>query len=69
LFIPRFKRSAAWGLVALLLAIFPANVYQAVANIRLGGMMNSRVYQWGRLPFQALFIWWVLWSTSPTKQK
>ena len=30
LLIPRFKRLAAWGLVALLIAIFPANIYHAV---------------------------------------
>lgn len=65
LFVPRFKRTAAWGLVALLIAVFPANVYHAVKNIRLGGMLNLRLYQWARLPFQGVFIYWVLWSTSP----
>ncbi len=64
LLIPRFKRSAAWGLVALLIAVFPANVYHAVKDIQLGGMLNSRLYQWGRLPFQGVFIWLVLWSTG-----
>ncbi len=64
LLIPRFKRAAAWGLVALLIAVFPANLYHAVKDIQLGGMLNSRLYQWGRLPFQAVFIWLVLWSTS-----
>jgi len=33
LLIPRFQRAAAWGLVALLVAIFPANIYHAVKNI------------------------------------
>ncbi len=66
LFVPnrKIQRASAWGLVALLVAIFPANVYQSVANIRLGGFMNSPLYLWGRLPFQAVFIAWALWSTS-----
>lgn len=66
LFVPnrKVRRASAWGLVALLIIIFPANVYQAVKNIQLGGFMNSPVYLWGRLPFQAVFIWWALWCTS-----
>ncbi len=66
LLVPNHKvqRAASWGLVALLVAIFPANVYQAVAGIKLGGFMNSPLYLWGRLPFQAVFIVWALWCTS-----
>ena len=66
LFVPNRKvqRASAWGLVGLLVAIFPANVYQAVENIKLGGFMNSSIYLWGRLPFQAVFIAWALWCTS-----
>ncbi len=65
LFVPNreVRRASAWGLVALLIAIFPANVYQAVKNIQLGGFMNSQLYLWGRLPFQAVFIAWALWCT------
>jgi len=66
LLIPRFQRPAAWGLVALLIAVFPANVYHAVSGIQLGGILNTRLYHWIRLPFQAVFIWWALWSTKRT---
>ncbi|GAC1398906.1 MAG: hypothetical protein NVS4B12_09440 [Ktedonobacteraceae bacterium] len=66
LFVPnrKIQRASALGLVALLVTIFPANVYQAVKNIQLGGFMNSPIYLWGRLPFQAVFIGWALWCTS-----
>ena len=66
LFVPNRKvqRAASWGLVGLLVAIFPANVYQAIANIKLGGFLDSPLYLWGRLPFQAVFISWALWCTS-----
>ncbi len=60
----KVQRASSWGLTALLVAIFPANVYQAVANVRLGGFMNSQIYLWGRLPFQIVFIAWALWCTS-----
>ena len=67
LLIPRTRRIAAWGLVALLIAIFPANVNHAVQNLQPGGILNSRVYQWARLPFQALFIWAVIASVGPRR--
>src|SRR5579863_2503506 len=53
LLIPRFRRPAAWGLVALLVAIFPANIYHATSKMQLGGLLNWRIYHWIRLPFQA----------------
>ena len=64
LLISRYSRLAAFGLVLLLIAVFPANVYMAVKNIQLGGIMNNPVLQWVRLPFQGVLIWWVLWCTE-----
>lgn len=64
LLIPRFQRAAAWGLAALLVAIFPANMYHAVKNIQLGGFLNSPLYHVVRLPLQAVLIWWALWCTG-----
>lgn len=62
-----YRRLTAYGLVALLVAVFPANVYQAVGNVQLGNALDSPLYKWGRLPFQAVFIWLVLWSSQPKK--
>jgi uncharacterized membrane protein len=67
LLIPRTRRLAAWGLVALLIAVFPANINHAIQNLQPGGLLNSRVYQWARLPFQALFIWAVIASVGPRR--
>lgn len=64
LIMPLTKRAAAFGLVVLLLSVFPANIYVALNNIQLGGYMNYPVYQWLRLPLQLLLIWWVLWSVN-----
>lgn len=59
LLIPRLSRPAAWGLVALLVAVFPANVYMATEGI------PEPWIAWARLPFQAVFIGLCLWCTSP----
>jgi uncharacterized membrane protein len=47
-----------------LLAVFPANVYVAVASVNVEGQPGG-VFRWIRLPLQALFIAWALWSTRP----
>lgn len=63
---PRTRVYAAWGIIALLVAVFPANVYVATENIGLPdgepGTGNA-VLNMVRLPFQALFIVWAWWYT------
>ncbi len=54
------RRLAGWGLIALLLAIFPANIYVAIQG-EMPGMDVSPLTLWLRLPFQAVFIAWVWW--------
>jgi len=54
---------ACWGLVALLVAVFPANIYLAQTN---GAAMGTTpLIAWGRLPFQALFIGLAVWHSKP----
>jgi uncharacterized membrane protein len=65
LLIPRTARPAAWGVVALLIAIFPANIYVAISGVNAAGLPSSPWYTWSRLPFQIVFIWWVLAATRP----
>ena len=51
-----------WGLILLLIAIFPANIYLAQTN---GAAMNiSPALAWGRLPFQAVFIALAYWHSK-----
>lgn len=65
LLVPQTRRAAAWGLVALLIAVFPANVYMATNPIDAGAASIPSVLTWGRLPLQLLLIWWLLWCTRP----
>ncbi|QUO49206.1 DoxX family membrane protein [Halorubrum ruber] len=63
--IPRTRRPSAWGIVALLVAVFPANVHLArsdtlndLVSDRLVG--PARLAAWIRLPFQGVLIGWAL---------
>jgi uncharacterized membrane protein len=66
LILPRTRRAAACGLIALLAAVFPANVYVAVNGVDLGGFMSEPVYQWLRLPLQFVLMGWV-WYVGGNK--
>ena len=63
LLIPRFQRTAAWGLVIFLVAVLPANIYMAMAPVKFGGVFDHPLYHWIRIPFQGVLIAWLLWST------
>ena len=65
--IPRTARLAAWFLAALLVAIFPANMYVAISGVNAAGLPSSPWYTWSRLPFQLVFVWWVLASVRPAR--
>ncbi|WP_345266999.1 DoxX family protein [Nibrella viscosa] len=46
---------AAWGLILLLVAVFPANIYMATS----GKFPNIPQWLlWARLPLQGILIWW-----------
>ena len=70
LLVPATRRFAAWGLLALLLAVFPANINMAVNEIYLptDWLPQSKAGLWIRLPLQAVIaleVWFVgLWRPS-----
>lgn len=66
----RTRTLAAWGLVALLVAVFPANVYMATSGVVVtegvsGTLDPSPAVRWGRLPLQVVLIAWAWWYTRP----
>jgi uncharacterized membrane protein len=63
LLIPRLRRPAAWGLVALLIAVFPANIYMATNPVEAGAASLAPALLWARLALQPLLVWWVLSCT------
>jgi uncharacterized membrane protein len=65
LLVPATRAWAAWGLIALYVAVFPANVYMLMENISLDPRKPiPRWALWLRLPFQLLFIGWAYWFTG-----
>jgi uncharacterized membrane protein len=65
--LPATRRLSGWGIVALLLAVFPANVYMAMnPDKTLPRKVRQRVPTWAlwaRLPIQPLLIWWARAAT------
>ena len=61
LLIPRFQKWAAWGLVALLLAVYPANIHMALHHDQYQLPM---IFHWIRLPLQFVLIAWAWWFTK-----
>lgn len=60
LMVPRRRRAAGWWLIATLLAVFPANVHMALHPDEFPKVPGGARTLWARLPFQGVFIAWVL---------
>jgi uncharacterized membrane protein len=63
LLIPRFSRFAAWGLIALLIAVFPANIYLYQHQEIVPASPTVHLL---RLPLQGVFILWAFWHARPS---
>jgi uncharacterized membrane protein len=62
---PATRRAGRWGLLALLVAVFPANVYMAVSPEKVPGAHKiPRWALWARLPLQPLAMLWVWRATG-----
>lgn len=67
--IPATRVAAAWGIIVLLIAIFPANLYVAMNDLAYVGNEPNTVLNWVRLPFQLLLIAWAYWYTRPVESE
>lgn len=61
LLFPLTRSYAAWGLIILLVAVFPANIYMATSG-RFHQIPS--ILLWIRLPLQLVLIWWVYQYTK-----
>jgi len=66
LLIPRFSRFAAWGIIALLIVVFPANVYLYQHQEIVPA---SRTVHFIRLLFQGVLILIAYWQTRNTGKR
>mgnify|MGYP005722406983 FL=1 len=61
--IPRFRKFSGWGLIALLIAVYPANIYMALTPEAFPDVPLSALYI--RLVFQFIFFYWAYLVTRP----
>ena len=62
LFFRKTRFLAGWGLILLLIAVYPANIYLAQTN---GAAMNTTpLIAWGRLPVQFIFVGLAYWHSK-----
>lgn len=59
--VAKLTRIAAWGMIALLVAVFPANIHMAVHTELYPDI--PPIALWLRLPLQALLAAWAYWHT------
>jgi len=66
LVLPRFSRLAAWGICALLIAVFPANIYLYQHQELFSA---SPIVHFLRLALQGVLLLWAYWYTRPIHVK
>ena len=64
LLVPQLSPYAAWGLILLLLAVFPANIHMATHPELYPAIPT--VLLWLRLPLQGVMLLWAYWYTRVT---
>lgn len=66
LLIPKLSRLAAWGIMALLIAVFPANIYLFQHQEILPASPTIHLL---RLLLQGVLVLWAFWHTRPQENK
>lgn len=64
LLLPGLQRWAGLMLAVYFIAVFPANVHNALYGLNVQGLPVSEWYYWVRLGFQPLAVWWALFSSG-----
>jgi uncharacterized membrane protein len=64
LLVPRTRRICGLMLALYFVAVFPANVHNALNGLAVEGLPQANWYYWIRLPFQPLAIWWALYAAE-----
>ncbi len=67
--LPHTRSAAGWGLILLLVAVFPANLHMAMHPEPFIAQGMPRWSLYARLPLQLVLIAWVYWATRPAGQR
>jgi uncharacterized membrane protein len=65
---PALRTAGAWWTVATMAAVFPANVHMALHPERYKDVPGGKNALYARLPFQALFVYWV-WKAALSRSR
>jgi uncharacterized membrane protein len=63
--VPQTRLLAGYGLIALIIAVYPANINMALHPEKFTEI--SEFFLYIRLAFQVLFIWFVWWAITPER--
>lgn len=63
--IPALRAIVGWGLIALLLAVLPANIFMLTNHPYIGNLAVPMWILWLRLPLQFALICLVWWCSRP----
>jgi len=64
---PQTRSAAGWCLIALYVAVFPANINMAVNHIQITAEPLPIWALYARLPLQPVFIAWAYWVSRPAR--
>jgi uncharacterized membrane protein len=59
--VPKWHKVGAWGIIVVLVAVFPANLHMAMSAESFAFV--PALLLWLRLPFQVVLIAWAFWHT------
>lgn len=62
LLVKKLQTIAAWGLIALLIAVFPANIHMAINSELYPQFSSTALYI--RLVLQGVLVLWAYWYTK-----
>lgn len=64
LLVPRLRAAAGAALALYFVAVFPANIHNALSGHAVAGLPDAAWYYWVRLAFQPLAVWWALYCSE-----
>jgi uncharacterized membrane protein len=68
LHVPKLRSLAGWGLIALFLAVWPANIWMAMHGLPDVEMSPSfLIMAWVRVALQPLLMWWAYAVSRPSR--
>ena len=64
----RYRTIAAWGLIALLIAVYPANIHMLINEVYLPDMPREKWLLWLRMPLQFILGWLIYWAGNLSRK-